>query len=151
MDCAFQANDYYGPDAYDSARIQGRPLINNSKFSYTTRKIRKCPLPRFSTAQCGEHLAVDAPYIIDDLNSEEEEIKKLLHGPGHEMQCWQTLMNPRVVVEVFTKVCLYFYGWIGFSIMFVSAYSESFEWLIRYKVPSICCPVFFFSVLTYVG
>ncbi|MCP4745159.1 MAG: hypothetical protein GY874_03310, partial [Desulfobacteraceae bacterium] len=105
-------NGYYGPHAYNSNTVDDLPPIDNSGLRKTTRMARKTALPRRTCVQCTELLAADRPYTIEALNSDNPEIKKLINAPGHEMQFWQSLSNPRAIVDVLTRAFCFFM-WIG--------------------------------------
>ncbi len=95
-----------------------------------------------------EFLAVDHPDIVNDLNAEDEETKKLLEAPGHEMHCWQTLSNPRAAVEVFTKVMYIFMVgfWIGGAIFGTISANRWIE-----SIPSTIIIVMIPTLLYYTG
>ncbi|MCP4746879.1 MAG: hypothetical protein GY874_12190, partial [Desulfobacteraceae bacterium] len=105
-------NGYYGPHAYNSNTVDELAPIDNSGLRKTTRMARRTSLPRRTCVQCFELFTDDSTYTIEALNSDDPEIKKKIAAPGHEMQCWQSLSNPRAVVDVLTDLFCVFM-WIG--------------------------------------
>ena len=109
-------DQYYGPNAYDSSKISGLQPINNSRFSFTTRKVRKKPLPRFLSGQCRELLEYDSVSTIERLKSSDEDCsQKLINNPIHECHKWTTIYNPKALLEsendiigIF-KICSFFF------------------------------------------
>ncbi|MCP4747427.1 MAG: hypothetical protein GY874_14990, partial [Desulfobacteraceae bacterium] len=113
-------NGYYGPHAYNSNTIDYLPPIEDSVTSKTTGILRTNHLARHTCVQCTELLAADSPSTIEALNSDDPEIKKLINAPGHEMQYWQSLRNPRAVVDVLTDLFCVFM-WIGIIFVPISS------------------------------
>jgi hypothetical protein len=127
------ADHYYAPLAYDSTRPRPIPPADESKFGFGQRTLRRHKLPNFGHAQCREYFSrFKEVQIIEQLNANTAEVQKELQELGHEIQYWETLRNPKAILEVITKVIfiLGICAWLWFLLFAGFALFERPDWFL---------------------
>ncbi|HEB98273.1 MAG TPA: hypothetical protein ENJ05_02075 [Thiotrichales bacterium] len=113
----------YAPTAWDSTRSRDLPPLDEKRLGTLQRAVRRDPL-RGRGVQCREFLAnsfaSDLVEQIRSMNDEEwEAFKKQDEHVEHITANWATLKNPVAVLDVISKVAIFFAvgGGVGGIIM----------------------------------
>jgi len=102
----------YAPTAWDSTKPRDLPPLDEKRLGTLQRAVRRDPL-KGRGVQCREFLAgTQARFAIEWLQEmegkEEPELQAELKNNPTIRETWATLKNPVAVLEVISKVAIFF-------------------------------------------